>query len=307
MNRNSAIDVAKVVCAILIYLLHANIAKHFGPVFQSILENGIFRIGVPFFFTVSGYYFFNNVETSSDLYNWCKTLLIIYLFWMMVYLPFYYKESLFTYIFGFWHLWYLMALLLAGVILYLIKDFKYTIPMVIAVAILGVVVQYVRSMVDLSNFVLEPVITNDFFSRNFLFFALPYVYIGWLINKHNLKTRVKKYTLVSLLFIGLFAVVLESALQPQLIVNANFSRDLLFSNIVFLPLLLVGCLSLKVTVNNSRLLRDFSTILFLVHPLAIIIANKLGSNEYRVIFQFGILLLIIPMAYIVKKYIKFVF
>ncbi len=307
MNRNSSIDIAKVVCAILIYFLHANVAKHFGPVFESILDNGIFRIGVPFFFTVSGYYFFNNVKTTSDLYKWCKTLLLIYLSWMMVYLPFYYKESFFTYIFGFWQLWYLMALLLAGAILYVIKELKYIMPVLIIIAILGVIIQYTRSMVDLSGFALGTVITDDFFSRNFLFFALPYVYIGWIINKYNVQNRIKKKFLVPLLLIGLLGVVLESALQPELIVNVKFSRDLLFSNILFLPLLLICCLNLKVTVENTRLLRDFSTILFLVHPLAIIIANKLGSDGYRVIFQIGILLLIIPITYIAKRYVKFIF
>lgn len=309
MIRNSSIDVAKLICAILIYCLHSGFSQSFSPVIYSVLENGIFRIGVPFFFIVTGYYFFNNVKTAADLYGWCKGVLLIYIFWMAVYLPFYFNKTVFTYVFGYWHLWYLMALLLGGGALYAIKEWKHSFVMVVVIAISGVLIQYERSIANIDNSLVGRLISHDYFTRSFLFFALPYLYFGWVINKYNLKNRIDKKIAMLMLFFSFALVVAEAALQPFLIVNQSFTRDLLFSNMVFVPLLLIACLVYVLEIDNkkTRLLRDLSAVIFLIHPLAIMISNNSGLVSYRIVLQIALMLILILLTFFTKKYLKFIF
>jgi surface polysaccharide O-acyltransferase-like enzyme len=66
-----------------------NISSQFVVFFQLFISDGISRIAVPFFFLISGYLFFLNVNNISQIYkykitNGVKTLIIPYLFWSML-------------------------------------------------------------------------------------------------------------------------------------------------------------------------------------------------------------------------------
>lgn len=86
--------------------------------------------------------------------TWFKRLLGIYVFWMIVYLPFYWpiagtgtkslREFVLTLIIGYYQLWYLSGMLFAGVMLYLLRNASNQLLLLAMVLLffVGVVLQY---------------------------------------------------------------------------------------------------------------------------------------------------------------------
>ncbi len=139
-----AIDIVKIVCAILIVFIHTSPLGTVNGTLNSLLVNYISRIAVPFFFISSGFLLFKKTDVKDPdfavIKKYLKRILILYLFWSAVYFPFtalqmywsrpsgqalavfanWAKNMVFSAGFGF--LWYLPATLVAvAVVSFLLK------------------------------------------------------------------------------------------------------------------------------------------------------------------------------------------
>ena len=175
--------------------------------------NGIFRIAVPIFFVISGFYF-PSISTSQKLKTWTIRIATLYIFWMLVYLPLYIPAYsaipidnnappfLITLLTGYWHLWYVAAMLLAGPILYLMKDVKAArlIPFALLLYFIGFLIQYDRAY-------FSPQLPFYLY-RNFLFFALPMMMLGTAAAKIGVASMETR-TLLCWLDGGLLLLTLE--------------------------------------------------------------------------------------------------
>jgi len=68
MGRNLTIDVLKIVLAFFVVFLQIHFLKNSYPEVSYLLVNGLFRIAVPVFLLITGFYFFY-IDTSKKLKN----------------------------------------------------------------------------------------------------------------------------------------------------------------------------------------------------------------------------------------------
>lgn len=88
MKKNyDSIDLFKFIFCILIVALHADALYDFSPVLNTMVCEGIARLGVPFFFVASAFFFFKKPVTWENTKKYCKRLLILYAAWFIVSLP----------------------------------------------------------------------------------------------------------------------------------------------------------------------------------------------------------------------------
>ena len=96
MNKKkyAAIDIAKYVAALLVVCIHTYPFIDISETFNTYWMHIVCRLAVPFFFTVSGFFFFRKYEDGQDennlenLKGFIKRLLIIYGIWTVIYLPY---------------------------------------------------------------------------------------------------------------------------------------------------------------------------------------------------------------------------
>lgn len=262
--RNLSIDILKIILAFFVVFLHMHVFRDSHRVLSFVLVNGVFRMAVPAFLIITGYYFYY-VDTTDKLKKWLIRTFLLYLIWSLGYIPFWKEEdTLMNILFGYHHLWYLIGTFFSGIILFLIRKRSVRVlsTLVILFFSLGYGLQtlgnlhYFKDRTDL--------IINLFPSyRNFLFVCFPFLTIGYLINRLNLDMKYRPSLMVIMAVTGL--VIVESFFNYT-IINPNESIDLLFSLVVACPLLFIYCKNLSIMID-SKILASLSTAIYLVHPL----------------------------------------
>lgn len=117
-NHNS-VDIIKTLCCILI------VGSHCLPVFHSDVLNyyygqWLFRFCVPFFFVSTGYFFFG--MEAKQRWHYIFRIILLYFASTLLYFPLLMRTGFIrSLIFGYHHLWYLVALVF-GLLLYQLVD-----------------------------------------------------------------------------------------------------------------------------------------------------------------------------------------
>ena len=125
MNRNITIDLTKLLMSFFIVGLHCLFMLDINEYLHFYLKEGLFRIAVPLFLLISGYYFYNSLNKQ-----WLFKILKLYGIWMVIYIPFWLnissydniKNNLITLLTGYYHLWFLLSLFLGGCLTYILKN-----------------------------------------------------------------------------------------------------------------------------------------------------------------------------------------
>ncbi|WP_280565336.1 acyltransferase family protein, partial [Chromohalobacter sp. 48-RD10] len=131
MQRNIPLDILKLVLAVIVVISHAQVLMGYSDLGYQLTVEGVFRIVVPIFMMVSGY-FFISVIRSRSLVIWLKKVAAMYAFWMLVYIYFWWDlPSITPYeilkllrvaVMGYHHLWFLSGLIGAAILLYMLRD-----------------------------------------------------------------------------------------------------------------------------------------------------------------------------------------
>lgn len=181
MERNSAVDPLRLVLATFVIALHMRFPGNVDGTLQDMLVNGIYRIAVPGFAVIAGY-FFLNAMVQGRAAQYIKRILGLYALWTIIYLPMWWgdledlKDVIKITFFGYYHLWFLLGLAIAALILLAVRrlnlsnTFIFILAMSCAAA--GALVQYVA--MHHQGIPLE-------IYRNGVFSIFPYFAIGWLI------------------------------------------------------------------------------------------------------------------------------
>lgn len=291
MGRNLSIDVLKIILAFFVVFLHMNFLKETYPALSYILVNGLFRMAVPVFLVITGFYFFH-IDNVKKLQKWLFRTFLLYAIWMLIYIS-YWKDNeqiWLTVIFGYHHLWYLIGTFFSGIILYFLRNQNSKLLIVLAVGffLLGYGVQVLGNLHYFKN-ENDSVLNMYLLYRNFLFVCFPFLTIGFLINKY--KVDLSEYKNSSLLVIlSVLCVVAEAFFNYKNI--SSESTDILFSLIFASPLLFLYCQKIYVK-TTSKILASFSTAIYVVHPLI------MKSDFYKDIQSFKILIflaILIPVS-----------
>lgn len=185
---------------------------------------GLVETAVPYFFLASGFFLFRKLGDSREkdlkiIRNWIGSVLKLYLIWTAIYLPFtiigfvqdgmvWYKAAVvflrnLTLVglnFLSWPLWYLLALVWGGVLIYIMRWMR--IP-VWGMFFVGVVLYLIAQLLHLEYqaFYLRLFMTT----RNGVFLGLMYITAGGLISRCLSRLCVKGFVfLVAIVGVGCF-------------------------------------------------------------------------------------------------------
>ena len=192
MTRLKGIDLVKVLMAFVVVSIHTTT----WPLL------GIREVAVPYFFIVSGFFLFGKMtgDRSSDLRairSWTLKILRLYLIWTAIYLPFTVygflqdglslKQSLMLFgrnllfvgeNFMSWPLWYLLAMIWSGVLVFVLRALKVPVwGMLLIGIILAALPHYIGD---------NPLFVKLFRdSRNLAFTGPFYVVLGGLLRHYQ--------------------------------------------------------------------------------------------------------------------------
>ncbi len=292
MGRNLSIDVLKIVLAFFVVFLHMNFLKESHPTLSYILVNGLFRIGVPVFLVITGFYFYH-IDNAKKLKKWLFRTFLLYAIWMVIYIS-YWKDNdqiWLTIIFGYHHLWYLIGTFFSGTLLYFLRNQSSVKLIITAVSLflMGYVVQ-VFGNAHYFEGEQDSVLNTYLYYRNFLFVCFPFLTIGFLINRLNFNLEKYKYANVLVIF-SILLVVAEAYFNHKNI--SNESTDILFSLIFASPILFLYCQKMYVK-TSSKILANLSTAIYVVHPLIMKSTFYTELKSYKILI---FLLILIPISF----------
>lgn len=188
MRRIHSLDYIKTILAVIVVFAHTNWLQVNVTPALFVLGNGILRMLVPLFCIIAGYFLELSIRRGKSA-KWLRRVMALYLFWMLAYLPIWQGQvtSPWTFattmLWGFFHLWFLIGLFFAGLMLIALNWLGRRIAPDHAIwfiilpaalcAVLGVAMQYA----DLTG--LAQISVQRY--RNGIFFCFPFVAIGYLI------------------------------------------------------------------------------------------------------------------------------
>lgn len=268
-GRARAVDLVKLAMALLVVGIHANPFADLGRTANLLTGEGIYRLAVPVFLVFNGYFLHAAITTGRG-WQVVRHVLALYLIWMALYLPVYWKLLIglepwrqgLLFALGYWHLWYLVGLAIAAAILVALRHASDRALFALAVVTwtIGVAIPYLRAL-DLISF---PAIFADPLSpnRNALFLCLPYAAIGLLIARRDWVAKIPNRAAGWAALAGMAAVVTESLLMARL--PLGVSHDTLGSLGLAAPALALWALTTP-GAARGRLTADLANGLYFLH------------------------------------------
>jgi surface polysaccharide O-acyltransferase-like enzyme len=285
LKRSFGLDLLRILMATMVVGLHTHWLSQASPLCNQLTVDGLFRMAVPVFFLINGYYAFDAIDTGRAR-SWLKRILQIYLFWAIVYLPAYFPHSapggsgirdfVGSLAFGYWHLWYMVALALAGWVLWRLRSRSSTELLCLAVGLyaVGLVVEFAR----LRGVDHIPVKLY----RNFLLDALPFLLIGYVLRRDAIAGTRPKLWILSIL--GLAGILFESFIEGRLAAPST-EADLFISLLVLCPAIFLLVRSLPFTTANDRWAKASSAIYF-THVAFLLLGERMGIASGLPLFAF---------------------
>ena len=270
-SRNLSLDILKIILAISVVFLHCHFLEDISIIGYYSTVEGLFRLAVPTFLVISGFYFFY-IKDFNDLKKWGIRLGSLYLIWMVIYSPFWIDlnsipKTLFTLFNGYYVLWYLIGALFSGIIVFFIRNLsnKIHIFLILILFSFGCIIQLLGNL-HIFNGVIDKILNFNATHRNFLFFCLPFFLLGYLINKYEVFNRIK--ISLPVILILLLIVVFESNIN-RIFVSSTENLDQIFSLIITSPALFLYFKS-KNLLGKTKDLASLSTAIYLIHPMILI-------------------------------------
>lgn len=299
------IDLMKYILSIVVIVLHLRPFLAAYPTTDYIFNTGLGRLCVPFFFFVSGFLVSTkHMEEPGYIKKYIKGHLKSYYIWSLIYLPllilfaFEHKEEivsviqslplstgwlivlspiiailgtlvLLLYSGTFYHLWFFPALFASLFIIHLWRK-KWNsviVLMIIAFAfyLFGATETYWGYLAPTVQSAIEPYYAIFYTTRNFLFFGLFFVALGYHVAQKD--TLEHKYTLLKLIVAIVFFAAEVYFLKDS---NRKDSNILLFT-IPVTYYLFIWLANMKEipTMLKKTSFRNLSQYLYLVHPYVI--------------------------------------
>lgn len=312
MERNTNLDTAKLSLSFLVIAAHLplynGVTTDSAYTLGWLFSNGISRIAVPCFFMINGY--FVNITDKAKVRKYITHLLILYVVWMLLYLPAYYhsivgnpKYLVKLIIFGFHHLWYVISLIFATTFLYLIKRY---IPISSRLLILVVIGLFIV------GYLIQDVVAPRFRQpqhyvvvyRNFLFFGLPFFTLGHVIRttSFELDERTRRNCYIAIL-IGTLTLLIEAYLSLKYKLGVNLYISLL----VLCPPVMILLFKSKWRKSGS-LVADIANAVFFTHTGVILfLQDSFAGMPNIYLFPMTVFLSIIVsyVVYTLNRRLKF--
>ena len=277
MNRSLSLDILKIILALMVVGIHSGFLSDISALGRYLTTAGLFRIAVPIFFVINGFFFFS--VPPEKIVTWFKRVIILYLFWTLVYIGYWFRAetiNLFeivrvikTILVGHEHLWYLPAMVGAALVLLPLR--KLTTPALLTIALvlyfIGLSIQYLGNYHVVANTSIDKILNSHFVYRNFLFFAFPFFAIGYLLRRTEIYKKFSLASIVGMTIIAVTLLLIENYLDFKFQV-ASKGFDIFLFLILVCPLVFITALKLDIR-GESKTLALYSTGIYFIHPLFI--------------------------------------
>jgi len=306
-----SVDLVKFMMAIFVVAIHTHPYTCIENAYLSFFVSKLISLAVPFFFVASGFFLWRKIDNAiyadklQILRRWILRLVKLYVIWTFIYLPFTIYgyvvdglsplKALLVFVRNFlfvgenmysWPLWYLLAMITAGVIMYFMVYWRFKKNYIYAFALLalmlGIIIDNTKGTSDLSLLYFKLFHTT----RNGLFVGLPYLIIGAIIALNGIIT--KRSVLIPLLIIGFLLHCCG------FVVARYFVAYILFS-------LILG-INIK---NDDKVFSSFrvsSIVVYLVHMIFVGIITILNLDVSSVGLFAIVMLISLLTSLIVVKY-----
>lgn len=287
-----AIDFTKLIAAFLVVAIHIPPFEELAPAFSHAFEQVICRLSVPFFFLCTGFFTAEKITDWGRMKSYLLHIIKMYLFWSILYLPcifarFVKKEHAwqenvrellrrFFLIGSYIQLWYLLATVVAVLLLFLAKRLLgerdgLLILLAVCIYVIGLLGNSYRHIV-IQNPVAASAIRGyqDVFltTRNGFFFGFPFVTMGYFFFQKREKIKrpgKRELLLFFLLLAGLFE---EEAWLTTRYGDGSHDMYLLLPAVSGLLFFLVAGIPVSEKADRAaKRARSLSTDLFLLHML----------------------------------------
>lgn len=280
-----AVDIMKFVMAILVIMLHRKPFPADMEFANFLLSNVLCHTGVPFFFMVSSFLFFRNIdprkpESKGALWKTEKRLIILYVIWSVIYLPCVFVKSFtghydeitpgallgqlliwvkdFFINYSFLHLWYINSLIFTVLLIFLLMK-KFSTKIITAVFVL---------LAPVSLFAVEVFQLRDFLPNLIVqLFVVSgcCVALGAMTAKCDISLVYKKKW-VCLIF-SLIILITLGTIRYFKQTNFMFAITQFFTYVVAFFIFII-CLSADIKPSGSNItLRNYSTLIYFSHFL----------------------------------------
>lgn len=305
------LDILKYIFAILIMILHLRPFINFSDQLDLVFNNIITRICVPIFFLITGYFVAKKEkENENYIKNYIEKMIPLYLIWSLLYLPIIIGtivENLPTiqeyiskinvdflllivilvlllpiiiaislcYTGIYYHLWYFPAVIFSLLILKKWKEkwnIKYLLIISFILLLFGATETY-YGVLPLSIKELLSYYYNIFFTtRNFLFFGLFYVVLGYFLGKRE--KLYSKYCFVKLI-ISFFLLIFEAILLHD---TNRINSNILLSCLPLTYYLFLSTMYITNTISIKFPFGKYSKYYYFIHPMIIFMMSLFFPN-----------------------------
>lgn len=297
------LDLAKFICALLVIIIHTSPVENISKLAHFYLENVIARVAVPLFFAMSGFLFFGKLdyadgriartrENFSRLLRTIRKNTILYVVWSVIYLAIILPEwyavgwwgwtavkdwfHSFLFIGSYYHLWYLLSLILAVPALYVLLRVVPVSRIWIVVSGLWVLecLVYSYAWIGIDQIPLVAFISSKMpIIFDGLLRALPLVCIGAILSQRQIGAP--KVTAC----VGTFLLCAAEA-SGLYFFSPNES---FYSYLVFTPIMtwfalsgLIAGKQVPLRKQQQLCLRDMSLSIYCVHPMVCWLCKQLS-------------------------------
>ncbi|EAS44641.1 acyltransferase family protein [Photobacterium profundum 3TCK] len=289
----------------MIVALHGGFLKDTSPDLAYFINNGLFRIAVPIFFIISGFFYFS--MNHQKKIKWSKKLATIYMTWSVIYSYFWFDFSHpisvrnFLYVInGYHHLWFVPALLYSAFFVVFINKFRVNKFVTIFLLFsMGFILQHAvfNDYIDIDN-------VNGFnqlyLYRNFLFFGLPFFILGNVLAEYEVFFRKIKPLVLPMLIVSFIIMLIETYFNYKLygdVVGVDILLSLLIlCPFIFLFVLMGNSINTEVFLNLAQL----SSAIYFIHQFVLIVVRKTFIFDESMISLIAIFISAVVGVIIVK-------
>ncbi len=297
LHRIYSLDYLKLALAVLVAFAHTYWLQTNMTPGLFMIGNGLMRVMVPTFCIIAGYFLYSAVERGKGR-KWLYRVGMLYLFWMAVYLPFWLNEvhgpvSLIkTLVWGYFHLWFMAGILVAGMVVLLVCSFarriaparEYRLLMAAAAicAVIGVTLQYIAlsgiAQIGVKKF------------SNGLFMCFPFVAIGCLCGRRVARLGMQglppRWLVLALTGVGA-ALLMAEAWFVQAWRSDQVMLDIPVTSYIAAPALFLAVLGTAMPRPPIRL-DPISAMIYFMHVLALHLAHALGVQGLAGLMAFAV-------------------
>ena len=311
------LDILKFISSILIIILHIRPFIGFSNELDLFFNNIITRFCVPLFFVITGYFVAKKEDNNRNYIDkYIKKTVLLYLSWSLIYLPLFIKividnvslindvistvnlplylliilfvillpfgiSILLLYSGVYYHLWYFPALICSLFVLKKWKErfnYKWLLFISFILLLIGASETYFGVFNESFQQVLMMYFDVFYTTRNFLFFGLFYILLGFYLGKR--KDCYSSYCFIKLM-ISIVCLVFEAIILHDF---KRINSNIYLSCIPLVYYLFISSIYLSNVIKIKFNFSNYSKYYYLIHPYVIAIVslflNKSSVNPF---------------------------